>query len=201
MRRKGLEPLSRRQARTAQGVCRRFGRSAILLGGLVLLLSSPSWSREDVYQAPEQFLLEVFSGTVPKPDVLWLTDELRTPIKAILGHGLPQLRLRYWRQSGRTAWILEEIGKEKPITVGLVVDDGRIERVKVLIFRESRGWEVRFPFFTDQFTGTRLTAERRLDRDIDGISGATLSVRALTKLARLALFLHCQTVDRHDASR
>ena len=29
-----------------------------------------------------------------------------------------------------------------------------------------------------------------LDRTIDGISGATLSTRALTKLARLALYLH-----------
>jgi hypothetical protein len=61
--------------------------------------------------------------------------------------------------------------------------------VKVLIFRESRGWEVRYPFFTDQFKDATLTAERNLDRKIDGISGATLSVNALTKLARLALFL------------
>jgi len=30
----------------------------------------------------------------------------------------------------KTVWILDEIGKEKPITVGIVVDDGKIERVK-----------------------------------------------------------------------
>jgi uncharacterized protein with FMN-binding domain len=98
--------------------------------------------------------------------------------------------VRYWGDAGRSAWILEEVGKEQPITVGLVVSDGRIERVKVLVFRESRGWEVRHPFFTDQFRDTGLTGERDLDRDIDGISGATLSVRALKKLARLALYLH-----------
>ena len=42
---------------------------------------------------------------------------------------------------------------------------------------------------TLQFKDATLTTERNLDRKIDGISGATLSVNALTKLARLALFL------------
>jgi hypothetical protein len=167
----------------------------------MLSWSVAAWSREEVYQTPEQFLQETFAGTVPEPEVIWLTDALRPQIETIMGHALPQLRLRYWPQNRRTAWILEEISKEKPITVGLVVDEGRLERVRVLVFRESRGWEVRYPFFTDQFTGSRLTADQRLDRDIDGISGATLSVRALTKLARLALLLHSQTTGRHGASR
>ena len=64
-----------------------------------------------------------------------------------------------------------------------------LERIKVLEFRESRGWEVRHAFFTDQFRAARLTKDRNLDRDIDGISGATLSVRAMKKLAALALYL------------
>ena len=99
------------------------------------------------------------------------------------------LRVRYWREDRRTAWVLDEIGKDKPITTGFVIKQGRIERVRVLIFRESRGWEVRHSFFTDQFRDARLTEDRNLDRDIDGISGATLSVRAMKKLAALALYL------------
>jgi hypothetical protein len=85
--------------------------------------------------------------------------------------------------------VLEEIGKTEPITTGIVVDQGAIARISVLIYRESRGWEVKYPFFTDQFKGATLTAMHELDRKIDGISGATLSVRALTRLARLALLL------------
>ena len=110
------------------------------------------------------------------------------------------LRIRYWGEGARTAWILEEIGKVKPITVGLVVNDDGLEKIRVLAFRESRGWEVRYPFFTDQFTGVGLMADHDLDRRIDGISGATLSVRALKKLARMALYLHEQTRLTHDAS-
>jgi hypothetical protein len=79
-----------------------------------------------------------------------------------------------------------------------VVSGGRLERIKVLVFRESRGWEVRHPFFTDQFRETGLTGDLDLDRDIDGISGATLSVRALKKLSRLALYLHTRIPEGDD---
>jgi hypothetical protein len=106
-----------------------------------------------------------------------------------MGHDLGVLRLKYWEKEGRTAWILEEIGKERPITAGVVVNDGKIERINVLTFRESRGWEVRYPFFTDQFSDATLKEDKQLDRHIDGISGATLSVKAMTKMARLALLL------------
>lgn len=142
------------------------------------------------YQQPADFLRETFSGDVPRPVRLMIDDELRTKIKQILEHNLRVSRLRYWGRGGRTVWVLEEIGKTQPITVGIVVNQGRIERIKVLIFRESRGWEVRHPFFTDQFKGARLNSNNKLDRRIDGISGATLSVRALNKLARLAILLH-----------
>ena len=153
--------------------------------------------RADTYQSSEDFLGETFADSVPEPDVIWLTGTVRDTATAILGHPPTELRLRYWRREQRTAWILEEIGKEKPITTGIVVAAGKIQLVRVLAFRESRGWEVRHSFFTDQFKQVSLTSEGTLDGRIDGISGATLSVRALTKLARLALFLHQQVVAVH----
>ena len=145
---------------------------------------------ENVYQEPQAFVANAFDGDIPEPSVLWMSGETRDTVEAILGHSYANLRVRYWQQDDRTAWILEEIGKKKPITTGLVVNSGKLARIKVLIYRESRGWEVREEFFTNQFKGATLTANHRLDRNIDGISGATLSVRALTKLARVALYLH-----------
>lgn len=142
------------------------------------------------YQTPDAFLAEMFDGSAPAPQVLWIQPEVRTQAEAILGHALGVMRLRYWTQAGRCAWILEEIGREQPITVGIVTAAGRIEQLRVLIFRESRGWEVRHSFFTDQFRGAGLDEERQLTSPVDGVSGATLSVSALTRLARLALLLH-----------
>jgi len=142
-----------------------------------------------VYQEPDDFLSETFAGQPPAVKALWITPDLREEVAGILGHPPNAMRIRYWAEAGRTAWIVEEIGKEKPITTGIVVNGGSIERVKVLIFRESRGWEVRHDFFTKQFHGATLNGHRELDRSIDGISGATMSVSAVTRLARMVLLL------------
>lgn len=166
----------------------------LLVTLLGLMLVSPALA-EDVYLPPDEFLARTFEGDVPDPQVIWLSGSRRDVVEEILGHAYRGVRVRYWQRDARTAWILEEIGKERPITTGLVVDQGALHRIRVLIYRESRGWEVRHDFFTEQFYGATLTDERRLDRSIDGISGATLSVRALTKLARVALYLHETVVD------
>lgn len=153
---------------------------------------------ERVYQQPDAFVAEAFGGSAPAPAVLWLTGDLKAEVRAILDHDYPALRLRYWGQDKRSVWVLDEIGKESPITVGIVVDDNRIAQMRVLVFRESRGWEVESPAFIRQYLGAALKLQDgnkapQLDRGIDGISGATLSVRALSKLSRLALLLHRHT--------
>ncbi len=142
------------------------------------------------YQEPDEFIKNAFNQQPPEPAIIWIKGELREQVETILQHGYNAKRTRYWKQNNRSVWILEEIGKKKPITVGIVIDENRISELKVLVFRETRGWEVRYPFFTQQFDQSSLTAERELSNTIDGVSGATLSVRALTKLARIALLLN-----------
>ena len=159
-----------------------------------LLMFMLSWAADlyagGVYQEPEAFIAEAFDSDPPQADVLWLKKDLRARIEEILQHKYKGFRVRYWSRDKRSAWILEEIGKEKPITTGFVINDGRVEKVRILIFRESRGWEVRYDFFTRQFDSAALVADDRLDKDIDNVSGATMSVSAVTKLARIALLLH-----------
>jgi hypothetical protein len=141
------------------------------------------------YQAPKAFISQAFNAPTPKAKVFWLDDEAQQVIEEILSHKYKKLRVRYWQQEGETVWILDEIGKESPITVGIHVKEKQIAQTKVLIYRESRGDEVRHDFFTDQFKAAKLNKDLTLDRHIDGITGATLSVRALTKLSRIALWL------------
>lgn len=136
-----------------------------------------------------RFLEQSFPGGVPRAQTLWLRGEVKSTIKEILGHSYPALRIRHWVEGERSAWILEEVGKEQPITVGLLVNGNKLERLKVLVYRESRGGEVRHDFFTRQFSGIGLNGAGKLDRRIDSITGATLSVQALKKLARIALYL------------
>ncbi len=179
------------------GLQSRLKQSA--LGALCFFCCLPVHSTE--YQSREGFLQTVFGDQVPAPQTVWLRGSVRENVETILGHRYPALRIRYWaKQPGaetlRSAWILEEIGKELPITVGLVIDGDVIESVQVLAFRESRGGEVRYPAFTRQFSGLSLLENQLLSGTIDGISGATLSVSALKRLGRLALYLHQQISPR-----
>ena len=137
----------------------------------------------------DEFLTAALGVEPPAPEVIFIDAELRTHLESALGHRLSLLRIRYWRDQETTAWVLDEIGKTEPITIGVTVENGFIRNVRVLEFRESRGWEIRFPFFTDQFKGAGLDRNRHIDRSIDGITGATLSVRAVDKVVRAALIL------------
>jgi hypothetical protein len=168
----------------------------IFLSVGLLFISVTGFSGDRVYQTPESFVQQAFAGQPPKPKVIWLAGDLRNKATEILGHAPAVLRLRYWQVKQRSAWILEEIGKEKPITSGFIVEDDQLKKVKVLIFRESRGWEVERAAFAQQYQGASLKQDMQLDRHIDGISGATLSVNAINKLSRLALYLHQQVMQK-----
>ena len=141
-----------------------------------------------VYQTDKSFISETYSNEAPSSESIMLLGDLRSDVEEILGHPYASLRIRYWKKDGRSSWILDEIGKTEPITFGIVVKEGKIENIKVLAFREIRGWEVKYPAFTAQFTGVTLK-DKKLDKSISGISGATLSVWAMTSVAELALYL------------
>ncbi|MGB1199262.1 MAG: FMN-binding protein [Thalassotalea sp.] len=154
-----------------------------------LLLFSTSGVTKGVYQTSEQFINQVFNGESPKAKMLWLKAEDKAVIAEIMSRKYHRMRIRYWQKGDESVWILDEIGKEKPITTGIHIKGRSIVQLKVLTFRESRGDEVRHDFFTRQFKSVTLTPEHNLNQTIDGITGATMSVRALTKVAKLALWL------------
>ncbi|MGI2258850.1 FMN-binding protein [Shewanella sp. GXUN23E] len=159
----------------------------MLLTALLILL--PFYSQAETrYQTSEQFIQQAL-GMMPTALVLWLDKPQQHQVEQILAHTGSRHRYRCWRSGKQSVWVLDEVGKEAPITVGIHIANGKIVTTRVLVYRESRGDEVRHEFFTDQFKTAALTEELQLDRHIDGITGATLSVRALTKLSRIALYL------------
>jgi hypothetical protein len=155
----------------------------------------------------KQYLKSSFSGQVPKAQRIWIRGKLKERVEKVLQHRVGFLRTKYWQEENRTVWILDEIGKEKPITIGVTIENRQqndkensesiITDVTVLAFRESRGWEIKHNFFTRQFAEASLkhpfsstnAYKKGLNKSIDGISGATLSVRAVKKIAEIALIL------------
>jgi FMN-binding domain len=157
-----------------------------------IFLMAAVFASGEEYLSREDFLNLAFTDAEYSMEKLWLTENLVNAAKEKVGHAPRGLRQRYWRHASTTAWILEDIGKEKPITLGVVIEGSDIERVEVLAFRESRGYEIRYPFFTRQFPGVQLADDGYLSKDIDGITGATLSVRAVERMSRMALWLNQQ---------
>jgi hypothetical protein len=171
----------------------------LLFALLIVLASMPAQlPAATIYETQAEFLARAFTAPQPGPAVIWLTGERKATVSQLLGHDYPALRLRYWCREQRSAWIVDEIGKELPITVGIIVEAGYIRSLQVLTYRENRGGEVATPSFTDQFNGAVLKTDQTLSTKIDGITGATLSVQALTRLARMALYLHPQTECTND---
>lgn len=177
---------------------RRYGRS--LLGvRYALLWLALLWAgsgHAESYQSTEAWVAErLQTDGAPTPQILWLTPALRAQVAEILGHAPRTARYRYWRAGGRTLWVLDEVGKTEDITFAFDIENGHIQHSKVLAFRETRGWEIRAPWFTRQFNGAHLTPELQLSQSINVITGATLSVDAFRRSARLALFLHQQVTS------
>ncbi len=159
----------------------------------VLIIFCPLFAvAESVGQPLDVFLKANFSQQLPQTQTFWLKPELKKRIEQVLNHPYQGLRVRYWQSGQRTAWVLDEVGKEQPITTGIVVENGRIVDLDVLAYRESRGGEVQQSFFTKQFHQLALTSDDKLSKKIDGITGATLSVWALQKMARVALILDAE---------
>jgi len=171
---------------------RRLIFTCVIAVGIALhVLSLGAWAKGE-YLSQTAFLDQAFAGIQPAARVCWLNDRDKETALDIFSHRYAGLRVRYWQAKEKTAWIVDEIGKTRPITIGVVVTPARkIERVRILAFRESRGWEVRYPAFTRQFVGvSAVSPGTELDTSIDGVTGATLSVKAVKRVARFALYLH-----------
>lgn len=164
-----------------------------------LTFAGSVWAKEK-QASHEVFLAQVFGKETPKSEIKTLSALDKKTIKKILRHPVSFQRVRYWRKGNSAVWLLEEIGKHKPIAAGFWLEHGVIKKAKVLAFRESRGWEIKYPYFLKQFKGASLQENNTLHANIDGISGATLSVRAMKKMAHIALYLNQQESGPQSAS-
>lgn len=79
-------------------------------------------------------------------------------------------------------------GKDQPITYLVAVDDSsRLKDVDILVYREEYGGEVAYDKWRNQFRGKTSADPLQVGRDIKSISGATISVNAVTLGVRQTL--------------
>ena len=162
-------------------------RLPVLVCIVLFFAATPSFAANSLADEQSYYLRSIFGETVPPPETLWMKEGLKKQVADILQHTPGFLRARYWSDGTTYVWVLNEVGKTQAITFAVRVAADRIEGFQVLAFRESRGWEIKHDFYTEQFIGAGVNDDLNLDKPIDGITGATLSVRASKKVAQMAL--------------
>ena len=182
---------------------------AILILGTVAAAAAPVHAQADrltespdgpeavrVYFTEDEALAKVFGKAERGARHTWIpTDDQRAALERQLGVAVTEESFAAWR--GRDgdrdlgwALVLEEKGRFKPITFMVHVrPGGQVGFVLVMVYRESRGDGVKRQRFLKQFRGKDLDDSLRLNRDVVGLTGATLSSRAITHGVRKALVL------------
>jgi len=80
------------------------------------------------------------------------------------------------------------LGKDQPITFLVAIDPAdRLKDVDILVYREPYGGEVAYEPWRRQFRGKTASDSLRVGKEIRSISGATISVHAVTLGVKLLL--------------
>lgn len=128
-------------------------------------------------------------GELPAEEKILLRGEVLDAIRTVYGSRYPASSVSYWEKAGRRVWILKSRGKHGYVEAGFVTEAERLVRVRVLDSKEVRGKVIETERFLKQFVGSGLDETHQLDQRVDGVSGATVSVNALKKMALVALVL------------
>jgi hypothetical protein len=168
---------------------------------LISSLGSPllASAQEGIFLKEEEAPKAVFpDATSFLREVIPSSDELKDNIKQRMGKTLTSLwedsYVTFVAKKGETilgyAVIVEEIGKHRPITfiVG-VGSDHKIKDAALMVYREAYGGEVRDRRFLQQYKGKQLKDPLLPYRDIQNVSGATMSVEAIGRGSKKALAL------------
>ncbi|MBI3995266.1 MAG: FAD:protein FMN transferase [Nitrospirae bacterium] len=175
---------------------RRF--LAGLLSAFGLLVLKPYGAAGAVYLTEEEAVRRIFpEGREFAKETVTLTAEQKAGVGGRVGKRIEEESYTVYRivvddPSLPIGYgvVLNVIGKERPITFMIGVSpQARIIGIEVMIYRESQGSEIRSKRFMKQFMGKTVDAPLKLGRDIDGISGATLSSRSTAYAVKKALAL------------
>jgi Na+-translocating ferredoxin:NAD+ oxidoreductase RnfG subunit len=144
------------------------------------------------YLSTEQAQKEIFPGRSFTAAPVKLTPAQRKIIEQQSRVRVLHDDQQVWRVSGGGWFIVDEvIGKHEYITYALGLNaDGSVRGIEIMEYRESYGGEVRNAKWRAQFTGKTKAAPLELDKDIQNISGATLSSRHITDGVRRLLAFH-----------
>lgn len=173
-----------------------IGAERIWDNDLKRFLTDQEMMMAEVYLQEEEGVKIMFpkSERVRK-ELITLNPEKKSLIQERIGWKFPEESFEvYIGESGTQidgyAVVQNTIGKHKHMTYMVGVDNrGFVSDIELLVFRESRGSEVRQKRFNAQYEGKSVLDPVRINKDIINISGATMSVRSISAGVKRVLVL------------
>jgi len=175
---------------------------AVLLVAMAGIAGSIEPARATDYLTAEQAIARIFpAATGSSKQVVPIDDAAAKAIKSASG-----VRQRWDEQTvyrvqgadGPLGWLIVDqvVGKHEFITYAAgLTEDGHVQGIDILTYLETYGGEVREDSWRAQFVGKSAGDTLKLGKDVDNISGATLSCRNVTDGVRRLLSLKSLVLD------
>ncbi len=154
---------------------------------LVLSIAVPCWAKDVVYMSKAEALKWAFPKSEVETVLIELTREQATEIEAQTEAQIydSDKTIYIGKKAEKVvgyAVITNEIGKFEPITfIVKLTPKLSVEKIAVMVYRESRGGEISRKRFQGQYKGKKKTDPLMINRDIINITGATMSVRSVNR--------------------
>lgn len=157
----------------------------------IFFLLSGAFSANKPYQ---KVIEEMYPQCSLKKESVFIDKNERELIEQKTGYKLhSRLSLRYrglCNNKKITLYVDSHIVRTLNETLVIeVTEDAKINQIKVASFMEPQEY-IPPKKWIDQFNKKTLASEMRVRKDIDGLSGATLSANAIAKAAKRILAIH-----------
>jgi len=168
----------------------------IIFNLLLILIIFSLVSYAESYLSQERYLKDIFPELEEiETKEMYLTQENRGRIEKILGYDILGNSFEFHTAKLEKidkvyCFIVSEFGKHGLISFAVIISQsGRIEDMAVLESKEIKGAKIAKKRFLRQFSKKSLNDPLKLRKDIDAVSGATVSSKAATKAAKKVLLI------------
>ncbi len=153
----------------------------------LVVLGGPAYAT--IFLSVTQAQSLMFPGATLTPQFVTLTAEQVKAIEKASGVAVRGKELKAWKVSTGGWFVVDQaVGKHEFIPFAMALsEEGVVKSVEILEYREAYGGQIREGQWRAQFHGKRAGAALQLGKDIDNISGATLSCRHITDAVKRLL--------------
>jgi len=155
---------------------------------LILIISITFLFAGKIKTSSEKYLLDQFpNNTSFKMDVIELDKKTIQLVQNEIKQKFHRYKLYYWTiAQGDSiiahAFLDNVIGKSMPITFMVILGiNGEIINTSIIKYREAYGGEVQNTGWLAQFNNRNNQSSYKVGKDVDGITGATISVNSISK--------------------